>query len=147
MLGVPVDPDSTICNLASGIQAEVYAEYGDWALLGFGELFSHESGYVQKSQLVETQMEAQPGVLRTSMRAQTEAYFAPDAKATIVQRFEEGQEVMILGEMGDWYYVAADIKEPVRAIGYVPKQTVGETGERMTVKLGEVAMYPSYELP
>lgn len=147
MLRVPGDDNSTICNLASGMQVEVYAEFNDWTLVGFGELFAYGSGFVQKSQLVETQSEAQAGVLRAGINVQTEARYAPDAKSTITQRFGAGQAVLVLGEKADWCYVIADTGKAGGIMGYVPKETVTESGERLTVWLADIAAESSYGEP
>lgn len=137
---VPGDPETIRFFVYSGVQGEVFDQYGDWALIYFYGLFSGEIAYVNMARLA-TEETVRPGILTGTVTKQTETLFAPMEGSTVLHSLEAGEQILLVGEQGSWYYAAVASEDSVEMLGYVAKDAVSVGEETSTLPL---QMYLGY---
>ncbi len=139
----PTDPASLIGHYYSGLKVDPNIRYGEWTTVSFGDSWpTGMHGYV-RSEYVQGDADAvRAGIPVAKILGQTGAHtdvrVRADAMSTITAKVDAGETVYAVGEADGWVHIAREERAVdrtvMRIIGFVPKEALALTGERVTME-------------
>lgn len=141
MLRFPDDPDSRLMSLNPGTLLFVNAVFNDWAMVFIGDYMTYNApfGYVKLKGIGEAcAVSGIPvAVVAESAGSSVKGRYEPDETATVWGTLNAGEKALVIGQEGDWFFVAMQLERGISIVGYVPAASLRLTDEKTKMALDD----------